>query len=103
LKVRLPIVIDDDNGDQLAGSYYHTLFGGSDAFDFSYQIPLNAMNGKVQIRAAFNRNEITEPPFDAFQIRANQDLYEINCRQPLMRSPKEEFALSLGFQKAVYV
>ncbi|MEH1946491.1 MAG: ShlB/FhaC/HecB family hemolysin secretion/activation protein [Nostoc sp.] len=84
-------------GDELAGSYYHTLSGGSDAFDFSYQVPVNAMNGKVQIRAAFNRNEITEPPFDAFEIRANQDLYEINYRQPLIRSPKEEFALSLGF------
>ena len=32
-----------------------------------------------------------------FGIRANQDLYEINYRQPLMRSPREEFALSLGF------
>jgi hemolysin activation/secretion protein len=84
-------------GDELAGSYYHTLSGGSDAFDFSYQVPVNAMNGKVQIRAAFNRNEITEPPFDALGIRANQDLYEINYRQPLMRSPREEFALSLGF------
>ena len=53
-------------GDEVqAGSYYHTLSGGSDAFDFSYQVPVNAMNGKVQIRAAFNRNEITEPPFDA--------------------------------------
>ncbi|MGV0106064.1 ShlB/FhaC/HecB family hemolysin secretion/activation protein [Nostoc sp. DSM 114160] len=84
-------------GDELAGSYYHTLSGGSDVFDFSYQVPVNAMNGKVQIRAAFNRNEITEPPFDAFDIRANQDLYEINYRQPLVRSPREEFALSLGF------
>ncbi len=98
---RLGIELRDRNltgmGDELAGSYYHTLSGGSDAFDFSYQVPVNAMNGKVQIRAAFNRNEITEPPFDAFGIRANQDLYEINYRQPLMRSPREEFALSLGF------
>lgn len=98
---RLGIELRDRNltgmGDELAGSYYHTLSGGSDAFDFSYQIPVNAMNGKVQIRTAFNRNEITEAPFDAFGIRANQDLYEINYRQPLMRSPREEFALSLGF------
>ncbi|QKQ75368.1 ShlB/FhaC/HecB family hemolysin secretion/activation protein [Nostoc sp. TCL240-02] len=98
---RLGIELRDRNltgmGDELAGSYYHTLSGGSDAFDFSYQVPVNAMNGKVQIRAAFNRNEITEAPFDAFGIRANQDLYEINYRQPLMRSPREEFALSLGF------
>jgi hemolysin activation/secretion protein len=98
---RLGIELRDRNltgmGDELAGSYYHTLSGGSDAFDFSYQIPVNAMDGKVQIRTAFNRNEITEAPFDAFGIRANQDLYEINYRQPLMRSPREEFALSLGF------
>ncbi|MBN4004797.1 ShlB/FhaC/HecB family hemolysin secretion/activation protein [Nostoc sp. LPT] len=98
---RLGVELRDRNltgmGDELAGSYYHTLSGGSDVFDFSYQVPVNAMNGKVQIRAAFNRNEITEPPFDAFDIKANQDLYEINYRQPLMRSPKEEFALSLGF------
>ncbi|MDF5708738.1 MAG: ShlB/FhaC/HecB family hemolysin secretion/activation protein [Nostoc sp. S4] len=84
-------------GDELAGSYYHSFSGGSDIFDFSYQVPVNAMDGRVQIRAAFNRNEITEAPFDAFDIRANQDLYEINYRQPLMRSPREEFALSLGF------
>jgi hemolysin activation/secretion protein len=32
-----------------------------------------------------------------FGFRANQDLYEINYRQPLVRSPREEFALSLGF------
>ncbi|MEH1865115.1 MAG: ShlB/FhaC/HecB family hemolysin secretion/activation protein [Nostoc sp.] len=98
---RLGIELRDRNltgmGDELAGSYYHTLSGGSDAFDFSYQVPVNAMNGRVQIRAAFNRNEITEAPFDVFGIRANQDLYEINYRQPLMRSPREEFALSLGF------
>ncbi|MBN3911433.1 MAG: ShlB/FhaC/HecB family hemolysin secretion/activation protein [Nostoc sp. NMS1] len=98
---RLGVELRDRNltgmGDELAGSYYHTFSGGSDAFDFSYQVPVNAMNGKVQIRAAFNRNEITEPPFNAFGIRANQDLYEINYRQPLVRSPRVEFALSLGF------
>jgi hemolysin activation/secretion protein len=98
---RLGVELRDRNltgmGDEFAGFYYHTFSGGSDTFDLSYQVPVNAMNGKVQIRAAFNRNEITEAPFDAFGIRANQDLYEINYRQPLMRSPKEEFALSLGF------
>ncbi|MBW4562862.1 MAG: ShlB/FhaC/HecB family hemolysin secretion/activation protein [Mojavia pulchra JT2-VF2] len=85
------------NGDELAGSYYRTLTGGSNVFDFSYQIPVNAMNGKVRLRVAPNRNEITEPPFDQLGIRADQDVYEISYRQPLVRSPREEFALSLGF------
>ncbi len=98
---RLGIELRDRNligiGDELAGSYYHTLSGGSDVFDFSYQIPVNAMNGKVQLRVAPNRNKITEAPFNRLGIRADQDLYEINYRQPLVRSPREEFALSLGF------
>lgn len=85
------------NGDELAGSWYHSLTGGSDLFDFSYQIPVNAMNGKVRLRFAPNRNEITQPPFDDFGIKANQDVYDISYRQPLVRSPREEFALSLGF------
>jgi hemolysin activation/secretion protein len=98
---RLGIELRDRNltgmGDEIAGSYYHSLSGGSDAFDFSYQVPINAMNGKVKIRVAPNSSKITEPPFNQFGIRANQDLYEINYRQPLMRSPSQEFALSLGF------
>ncbi|WP_341527960.1 ShlB/FhaC/HecB family hemolysin secretion/activation protein [Nostoc sp. UHCC 0302] len=85
------------NGDELAGSYYRSFSGGSNIFDVSYQIPVNAMNGKVQIRYAGNRNEITEPEFKQLGIQADQDLYEINYRQPLVRSPREEFALSLGF------
>ncbi|MDZ8050327.1 MAG: ShlB/FhaC/HecB family hemolysin secretion/activation protein [Aulosira sp. ZfuVER01] len=85
------------NGDELAGSWYRTFTGGSDVFDFSYQIPVNPMNGKIRLRFAPNRNEITQPPFDQLGIKANQDVYDISFRQPLMRSPREEFALSLGF------
>ncbi|MBW4615757.1 MAG: ShlB/FhaC/HecB family hemolysin secretion/activation protein [Desmonostoc vinosum HA7617-LM4] len=84
-------------GDEIAGVYYRSFSGGSDVYDFSYQIPVNAMNGKVQVRAALNRNQITESPFKDLDIRADQDLYEINYRQPLIRSPRKEFALSLGF------
>ena len=98
---RLGVELRDRNligiGDELAASYYHTLSGGSNVFDFNYQIPVNPMNGKVQIRFAPNRNEITDPAFKDLGIRANQDIYEINYRQPLVRSPREEFALFLGF------
>jgi hemolysin activation/secretion protein len=85
------------NGDQLAASYYRTTTGGADVFDFSYRIPLNAMNGTLQLRAAPNRNEVTESPFDEFDIRGESQLYEISYRQPLIRSLREEFALSIGF------
>lgn len=85
------------NGDELAASYYRTTTGGADVFDFSYRIPLNAMNGTLQLRAAPNRNEVTQSPFDEFDIRGESQLYEISYRQPLIRSLREELALSLGF------
>ena len=83
-------------GDQIAASYNRTWTGGADTFDFSYRVPVNAMNGTLELRYAPNRNHITLPPFDTFDIKGNSDLYEISYRQPLKRSPREEFALSLG-------
>lgn len=84
-------------GDELAGSYYRTTTGGADILDFSYRIPINPMNGTIQLRAAPNRNKVTQPPFDVFDIRGESQLYEISYRQPIIRSPRQEFALSLGF------
>jgi hemolysin activation/secretion protein len=84
-------------GDLLTGAYYRTFTGGYEAFDFSYQIPVNAMNGNVQVRVSPSSSEITESPFRELGIQGEQDVYEINYRQPLWRSPREEFALSLGF------
>lgn len=85
------------SGDQIAAFYKRSTTGGANLYDFSYRIPLNPMNGTLQVRAAINDYEITEAPLDKLDIVGNSDLYEINYRQPLIRSPREEFALSLGF------
>jgi hemolysin activation/secretion protein len=84
------------NGDEFSAAYYRAI-GDSDVFDFSYRIPLNAMNGTLQLRAAPNRNSIVQEPFDSFDISGKSHLFEISFRQPLVRSPIEEFALSAGF------
>ena len=83
------------NGDELAAAYYRSL-GDSDVFDFSYRVPLNAMNGTLQLRAAPNRNSIVQAPFDTFDISGKSNLFELSYRQPLRRTPIEEFALSAG-------
>jgi hemolysin activation/secretion protein len=83
------------NGDELAGAYYRSL-GDSDVFDFSYRIPLNAMNGTLQLRAGPNRNSIVQAPFNTFDISGKSHLFEVSYRQPLRRTPIEEFALSAG-------
>ena len=83
-------------GDEVSASYNFTRDNGADNFDFSYRIPLNPLNGTLQLRAAPSRNEIVQEPFNEFDIRGDRELYEVNFRQPLRRSPREEFALSLG-------
>ncbi|MGM3305005.1 ShlB/FhaC/HecB family hemolysin secretion/activation protein [Anabaena sp. WFMT] len=83
-------------GDELAASYYFTAQGGSNIYDFSYRLPVNAMNGTVQLRTAINNNEVIQEPFQDFDIRGESQIYEISFRQPLVRSPRQEFALSLG-------
>jgi hemolysin activation/secretion protein len=84
-------------GDEVDASYNHTTTGGADTVDLSYRLPLNPMNGTLQLRTSLNRNHVTQPPFEQFNIHGESELYEISYRQPLVRSPREELALSLGF------
>ena len=84
-------------GDEFAAAYYRSTRGGSNIYDFSYRLPLNAMNGALQLRTSFNNNKVVQPPFDIFDIRGESQLYEISYRQPLVRTSNQEFALSLGF------
>ncbi|MBD2199970.1 MULTISPECIES: ShlB/FhaC/HecB family hemolysin secretion/activation protein [Calothrix] len=84
-------------GDEITGSYYRSLTGGSEVLSFTYQVAINAKNGTLTLRTTFDQNNITQSPFDELGIRGNQQAYEISYRQPLVRNPTEEFALSLGF------
>ncbi len=83
-------------GDEVSVSYYRAI-GESNVYDLSYRVPVNAMNGTVQVRYAPNNNQIIQEPFKQFDITGESQLYEISYRQPLVRSPQQEFALSLGF------
>ena len=56
------------------------------------------MNGTVSLRFAPSNYRITQAPFDAFNIRGNNEVYAATYRQPLVRNPREEFALSLGYE-----
>ncbi|BBD60376.1 polypeptide-transport-associated domain-containing protein [Nostoc sp. HK-01] len=84
-------------GDEFSAAYYLTTRGGANVFDFNYRLPLNPMDGTLQLRTSFNDTNVVEEPFAAFDISGESQLYEISFRQPLIRTPREEFALSLGF------
>jgi hemolysin activation/secretion protein len=83
-------------GDTLAGSYYRSTTGGSEVLDMNYQVPLNSMNGTLLLRYSPSRSRVTQVPFDDLGIRGKQQVYELAYRQPIVRTLKEELALSLG-------
>ncbi|MEM9926023.1 MAG: ShlB/FhaC/HecB family hemolysin secretion/activation protein [Cyanobacteria bacterium P01_D01_bin.50] len=91
------------SGDQIYGSYNRSTTGGANLYDFGYRVPLNSMNGSLQLRTAIKDYRITDAKtlasydLENENVQGKSELYEINYRQPLIRSPKEEFALSLGF------
>ncbi|MDJ0556661.1 MAG: ShlB/FhaC/HecB family hemolysin secretion/activation protein [Microcoleaceae cyanobacterium MO_207.B10] len=85
-------------GDFVVASYNTTrLFDDeSDVFDFIYNLPINRMNGTVQVRIAPNSNRITQNNFEDFEISGETEVYEFSYRQPLLRNPRAEFAVSVG-------
>ncbi len=85
------------NGDSLTAAYFRSTTGGSDVFEFAYAIPLNPLQGTLFLRYSPSNFRITNPEFAVLDIEGNANLYEVSFRQPLIRSPREEFALSAGF------
>ncbi len=84
-------------GDVLRIGHYRTTTGGSRIGSFSYTLPVNPMEGTVNLNIVLDRNEITQEPFDQFDITGKSELYEISFRQPVIRTPREELAFSVGF------
>jgi len=85
------------SGDELSAAYSRSTTGGAEVFDFSWKVPVNPMEGTLLVRVAPNRNEVTQSEFQALGIRGERELYEIFFRQPLVRTTREELALSVGF------
>jgi hemolysin activation/secretion protein len=83
-------------GDSIAFEYKRTNDGGGTFYDLSYRIPVNAKNGTLQLRAAPSDTQATESGFRDLGIEGQNSFYEVSFRQPIIRSPRQELALSLG-------
>lgn len=64
--------------------------------DINYNAPLNPMNGTLNARVSIQENTVVEGDFQELDIRGESQFYELSYRQPLIRNPREELALSLG-------
>ncbi len=73
--------------DEITYSYNRSITGGSNVLGMSYQLPIRATNGTLQLRTVPTRNEVTQREFKALGIRGESELYEVLYRQPILRAP----------------
>jgi hemolysin activation/secretion protein len=85
-------------GDRLSLSASRNTSGGSTAYSVTYGVPLNALNGTLEARYLPSAFNLVEPALAALGIEGSSDTYELTYRQPIIRKPSEELALSLGFR-----
>lgn len=85
-------------GDTFSISYQPRIedWTGTYSVDINYSVPINPMDGRINARVSIQENKIVEGPFRPLDIRGETQYYEINWRQPVIRTPQEELALSVG-------
>lgn len=99
----LNLILGDRNltgiGDSLTIFYSPRLEAFTDTYDlnFDYRAPINSMNGTINLGINLNRNEIVDGEFEDFDIQGESETYSLNYRQPVILSPRQELALSIGF------
>jgi hemolysin activation/secretion protein len=80
-------------GDGISFEYANT--SGSNALNLSYRIPVNARNGAVTVSGGVSLTNVIEKPFDFLDISGNSYSVDVSFRQPIIQTPKQEFALGI--------
>lgn len=71
---------------------------GVNSYNFGYEIPINARNGKVGFRYSRGRNRVISEPFAPLDITGRAQTYAIDFRQPVILTPTEELAFGVSAQ-----
>ncbi|MEB3218462.1 MAG: ShlB/FhaC/HecB family hemolysin secretion/activation protein [Nostocales cyanobacterium 94392] len=80
-------------GDGLNIAYANT--DGSNSWNASYTLPVNPRNGTLQLNYSDASTKVIEKPFDVLDIEGNSKEYGITFRQPVIQTPRKEFALGI--------
>ena len=81
-------------GDRIGAGYGHT--EGLNSFNVGYAVPLNAMDGTLSLGYSHDESLVVESEFKDLEIRNESETFAVGFRQPLLKTPNEEFALSAG-------
>jgi len=80
-------------GDSISAAYSNT--DGSNTIDANYTLPLNPRDGTLSFSYGNTSADIIERPFNALDIESASQYYELTFRQPLLKTPSQEFALGI--------
>jgi hemolysin activation/secretion protein len=81
-------------GDRLSANVRDTR--GLTQYSLGYEIPFNPYDGTFSFRYSNSRSRIIEPPFSSLDIRSQSDTLSFGLRQPLLRTPRTEFAVGVA-------
>jgi hemolysin activation/secretion protein len=82
-------------GDRLSAEYGLTNDEGLSILDIRYSVPVNALNGTVDLRFENSDSNIIEEEFDEFDISSETQTISFGFRQPIIRTPDNELALGI--------
>ncbi|MBF2029710.1 MAG: ShlB/FhaC/HecB family hemolysin secretion/activation protein [Oscillatoriales cyanobacterium C42_A2020_001] len=95
--IRGSVIVGHDNllglGDRFAAEL--GLTSGVTELSLEYGVPLNPRDGTWNVRYQRTRSQIVEEPFSVLDINSNSETVSFGFRQPLTRTPTNEFALGL--------
>lgn len=86
-------------GDRFDLSYERSFLGGLNQWVLDYGIPLNPRDGILSLQAQWSQSRVVAGLFAPLDIRGNSSKYAISFRQPLVKTPQKEIALSLGISQ----
>ncbi|HAC63101.1 MAG TPA: peptide transporter, partial [Cyanothece sp. UBA12306] len=80
-------------GDKIRTTYYNS--DGSDDFEVTYQVPLTVYDSTVEVGFRNLTGEIIEQPLDVLDLTSDYQKYSLKLRQPIIKTPNQEFAIGL--------
>ncbi len=81
-------------GDRFFGEYAIT--EGLNLYNLHYNVPINAMDGRIGLHYWNTDSQITEALFNPFDIRNQTETFSVEYRQPIYRTPQTEWTLGLN-------
>lgn len=97
-EIRGTLLVSHNNllgfGDRFSTNY--SISQGLNSYDLSYEFPVNPRDGTLNLSYSKSNSEIVEEPFSALDINADAFTISLGFRQPVIRTPTTEFALSLS-------